>query len=403
MSSRWVPGNRFNLLENGEGFYPRVFSAIEVAEREILIETFIWFNDKVGLLLRDALVRAARRGVKVHVLIDGWGSPDMKMPFTAPMMEVGVHLRSFEPARWLFGKRINMLGRMHHKLVVIDGSVAFVGGINYAEDHLVTHDPMGKQDYAIEIEGPLVGQIHAFCRTSLETPQPLRRTWIRRWQVMRALRRDALAPIPGGAVAAFVTRDNANHRTDIERQYRAAFRGAQSRILIANAYFFPGFRFLRDLRRAARRGVQVDLILQGQPDMLWVRRASMLLYELLLRAGVNIHEFVERPLHAKVGVVDDLWATVGSSNLDPTSLSLNLEANVMVRDEAFAGELRARLDHLIQHKCQPVDLPRPGMLKSAWIAVRSTVLYHVLRRFPVWLQLTQWRAPRVVPLQVETP
>ena len=403
MNSRWVPGNRFTLLENGEDYFPRVFSAIEGAEREVLIETFIWFDDQVGQALRDALIAAARRGVQTHVLIDGWGSPDIALPFTQSMLDAGVHLRSFEPARRLFGARINMLGRMHHKLAVIDARRAFVGGINYAQDHLVELDPMSKQDYAVEIEGPLVGQIHAFCRTNLEKPQPERRLWMRRWSSLMDRRRHAPGSLADGAVAAFVTRDNSSHRTDIERQYRVAIRSAHRHIVIANAYFFPGYRLLRDLRRAARRGVRVDLILQGQPDMPWVQRATMLLYELLLRAGVHVHEFVERPLHAKVAVIDDEWATVGSSNLDPTSLSLNLEANVMVRDQAFALELRQVLEGLIQNKCKTVNLPRPGPLLSSWIAVRTTVVYHVLRRFPAWERWTPSRAPRVVPLQAETP
>ncbi len=403
MSSRWVPGNQFALLENGEGFYPRVFGAIEAAEREVLIETFIWFDDQVGQALRDALMGAAKRGVAVHVLIDGWGSPDLSPSFTQPLMDAGVHLRSFEPAQRLFGARINMLGRMHHKLAVIDGRLAFVGGINYSKDHLVHLDPMSKQDYAVEVEGPLVGQIQAFCRANLENPQPERRMWIRRWRALVARRRDALHPMPGGAVAAFITRDNAYNRTDIEWQYRVAIRSAQQHIVIANAYFFPGYRLLRDLRRASRRGVRVDLILQGQPDMPWVRRATTLLYEILLRADVHIHEFVERPLHAKVAVIDDQWATVGSSNLDPTSLSLNLEANVVVRDEAFARKLHEALEQLMQNKCETVILPRPGPLRSAWITVRSTLVYHALRRFPVWARWTPSRPPRVVPLQVETP
>ncbi|MDR7150644.1 cardiolipin synthase [Hydrogenophaga palleronii] len=403
MNSLWVPGNRFALLENGEEFFPRVFSAIEGAEREVLIETFIWFDDQVGQALRDVLIAAARRGVETHVLIDGWGSPDIALPFAQSLLDAGVRLRSFEPARRLFGARINMLGRMHHKLVVIDARRAFVGGINYAKDHLVELDAMSKQDYAVEIEGPLVEQIHAFCRANLEKPQPERRLWMRRWGARMDRRGSTPGTASGGAVAAFVTRDNSSQRTDIERQYRVAIRSAQRRIVIANAYFFPGYRLLRDLRRAARRGVQVDLILQGQPDMPWVQRATMLLYELLLRAGVHIHEFVERPLHAKVAVIDDEWATVGSSNLDPTSLSLNLEANVMMRDQGFATELRQALDALIENKCVTVNLPRPGPLRSIWLAVRTTIVYHVLRRFPAWVRWTQSRAPRVVPLQAETP
>ena len=402
MNSRWIPGNRITLLENGEGYYPRVFEVIAAAEREVLLETFILFDDKVGQQLHQALLAAAQRGAEVHVLVDGWGSPDLSARFTQPLIDAGVRLRSFEPAQRLFGARINLLRRMHHKLVVVDGQRAFVGGINYSIDHLAEFGPLGKQDYAVEVEGPLVGQIQAFCRSNVQAPQPARRQWLQRW---RASREQEGAPDvhEDGAVAAFVTRDNDLHRTDIERHYRAAVRSARQRILIANAYFFPGYRLLRDLRRAARRGVQVDLVLQGHPDQPWVKRASELLYRHLLRAGVNVYEYNERPLHGKVAVVDDLWATVGSSSLDPTSLSLNLEANVVVRDAAFASHLRGRIDHLMAQSCERVQRPATGRLRSAWIAVRSMVVFHALRRFPVWASQSSAREPRVVPMQGEGP
>ena len=408
MNSHWVSGNRITLLENGEGFFPRVFESIGAAEHEVLLETFIVFDDKVGRELQQALLRAAGRGAKVHVLIDGWGSPDLPPSFLRPLQDAGVKVRSFEPAQRLFGARINMLRRMHRKLVVVDGRRAFVGGINYSADHLADFGPLAKQDYAVEIEGPLVGQIHAFCRASLDTPQPARRLWLQRWR-QRQAREDAFGPgdnaniaAAEGARAAFVTRDNRSQRNDIERHYRAAVRTAQQRVLIANAYFFPGFRLLRDLRRAARRGVQVDLVLQGRPDMAWVQRASELLYGYLMRAGVRVYLYEERPLHAKVAVVDDRWATVGSSNLDPTSLSLNLEANIVVRDAAFATQLRERIEYLMQQRCAIVRLPTPGPLRSAWIALRSLVVYHAMRHFAAWAGRSPNAAPHVVPLQAET-
>ncbi len=401
MNSHWLPDNHITLLENGEAYYPRVFDAIAAAEHEVLLETFILFDDAVGRGLQQALLRAAGRGATVHVMVDGWGSPDLPPSFTGPLVEAGVRLRSYEPAQRLFGSRVNMLRRMHRKLVVVDGRVAFVGGINYAIDQLAESGPLGKQDYAVEVQGPLVGQIQAFCRASVDTPQPSRFLWLKRW---RAGRNNAASPRndTAGALAAFVTRDNDRNRTDIERHYRAAIRGARQRVLIANAYFFPGYRLLRDLRRAARRGVQVDLILQGQPDLPWVRSASELLYGYLLRAGVRVHEYGERPLHAKVAVIDDHWATVGSSNLDPTSLGLNLEANVVVRDAIFAGQLRERLEHLMQRHCERVQVPEPGPLRSAWIVLRNLVIFHVMRRFPVWVRLLPWRAPRVEPLLGES-
>lgn len=242
MNSHWVPGNHFKLLENGEGYYPRVFEVIAAAEREVLLETFILFDDAVGRQLQQALIAAAGRGAEVHVLIDGWGSPDLPGSFTQPLLDAGVRLRSFEPVQRLFGARINLLRRMHNKLVVVDGERAFVGGINYSEDHLTESHPQGKQDYAVEVEGPLVGQIQAFCRANVLAPQPTRGQWIQRWRA--SLRRDGIHAAPGsGAVAAFVTRDNHVHRTDIERHYRAAVRSARERVLIANAYFFRGTAF----------------------------------------------------------------------------------------------------------------------------------------------------------------
>ncbi|MDP3812059.1 MAG: cardiolipin synthase ClsB [Hydrogenophaga sp.] len=402
MNSHWVPGNRITLLENGEGYFPRVFEAIAAAEREVLLETFILFDDKVGQQLHQALLSAAARGAEVHVLIDGWGSPDLPASFTQPLLDAGVRLRSFEPVQRLFGARINLLRRMHHKLVVVDGQRAFVGGINYSIDHLEEFGPLAKQDYAVEVDGPLVGQIQAFCRANVQAPQPARGQWLKRWRA--SMERDG---VPGvhedGAVAAFVTRDNHLHRTDIERHYRAAVRSARQRILIANAYFFPGYRLLRDLRRAARRGVQVDLVLQGHPDQPWVKRATELLYRHLIRADVRVFEYNERPLHGKVAVVDDIRATVGSSNLDPTSLSLNLEANVVVRDAAFARHLRERIDHLMAQSCERVQRPATGRLRSAWIAVRSMIVFHALRRFPVWASQGTARTPRVVPMRSDAP
>jgi len=402
MNSHWVPGNRLTLLENGEAYYSRVFEVIAAARREVLLETFILFDDVVGRQLQQALITAAGRGAEVHVLIDGWGSPDLPGSFTQPLLDAGVRLRSFEPVQRLFGARINLLRRMHNKLVVVDGERAFVGGINYSEDHLTESHPQGKQDYAVEVEGPLVGQIQAFCRANVLAPQPTRGQWIRRWRA--DLEDDSSQGAEGnGAVAAFVTRDNHLHRTDIERHYRAAVRSARQRVLIANAYFFPGYRLLRDLRRAARRGVQVDLVLQGHPDQPWVKRATELLYRHLLRAGVNIFEYNERPLHGKVAVVDDQWATVGSSNLDPTSLSLNLEANVVVRDAAFARLLGERIDHLMAESCERVERQATGRLHSFWIALRSMVVFHALRRFPVWASKVSVREPRVVPMHSEAP
>lgn len=387
-SSRWVPGNRFELLENGEAFFPRVFDAIRTARREVLLETFILQDDKIGRTLAEVLGTAARRGVAVHVLVDGFGSLDLPEAFVARLVEAGVHFRVFEPGRRIFGKRFNVLRRMHRKLVVVDAERAFIGGINYCADHVADYGPLAKQDYAVEARGPIVAQIHRFAREAI-APAGGRR------QAPGSLLGRAFA---GTAHAMFVTRDNQHHTDDIERHYRVALRAARQRVVIANAYFFPGYRFVREMRRAARRGVDVRLILQGRPDMPIARTAASMLYDHLLRAGVRVFEYCERPLHGKVAVVDDLWATVGSSNLDPLSLSLNLEANVVVQDRAFAQHLHQRLAQLMQRSCREVQ-QRPASRWDTLRLWRSYLLFHLMRWFPTWAGWLPPHEPQIATLQ----
>ena len=390
MSLRWIQGNRVSLLENGEQYYPRVFEAIAAARREVLLETFIVFEDKVGWALHAALLAAAGRGAQVDVTVDGYGSADLSEKFLSSLLEAGVRVHVFDPASKLFGWRTNLYRRMHRKLVVVDGERAFVGGINYSADHLADFGPKAKQDYAVEVEGPIVSRIHAFMREALAEGRPGRRWFPRR-----------VAPPPdvpaaGEADILFVWRDNRKHTNDIERHYRLAMRLAKRRLIIANAYFFPGYTLLKSLRKAARRGVEVSLILQGNPDMPFVQTAASMLYHPLLRSGVRIYEYCERPLHAKVALVDDEWSTVGSSNLDPLSLSLNLEANLIIRDREFTGVLERNLTSLMRNSCREIhaeDLKESDF----WRRIRGYFLFHVLRRYPSWTGWLPAHTPRLVP------
>ncbi|MCW5651125.1 MAG: cardiolipin synthase ClsB [Ramlibacter sp.] len=395
--SSWTGGNRFELLENGEAFYPAVFEAIAQARREVLLETFILFEDKVGQALQAALLAAARRGVQVDVTVDGWGSANLSAAFVGALTDAGVRVHVFDPTPVLLGWRTRVLRRMHRKIVVVDGELAFVGGINYSADHLADFGPTAKQDYAVAVRGPVVAQIQRFCHSALATGQRSQRG-LRQWWRRRAQLRARAAELPptGAAQALFVTRDNHQHPNDIERHYRAALRSARQRVVIANAYFFPGYRFIKALRQAARRGVDVRLILQGQPDMPIARTAASLLYQHLIKAGVRIYEYCDRPLHGKVALVDDDWATVGSSNLDPMSLSLNLEANVIIRDAGFNHQLAGRLHQLMNHSCrqvQPGEDPVPG----AWHLLRSYFVFHLLRHYPSWARLLPAHTPRLTP------
>ena len=416
MKLTWHPHNDLMLLINGEAFYPAVLEAVAQARSEVLIETFILFEDPVGLALQAALMAAARRGVRVSLTVDGYGSPEFSPGFIQALTEAGVQLHVFDHQPRVLGLRLHLIHRLHRKLVVVDAQVAFVGGINYSQDHLFASGPDSKQDYAVRVEGPVVADIHADALNTIAPAlrQRSRRHWIPGWGGLRGplstAQPTATGFDPALPVAAFVKRDNALHRNDIERCYRAAIRAAQHEVIIANAYFFPGFRLLRDLRRAARRGVSVQLILQGKPDLDYVRTAAQLLYRALVKDGVVIYEYCQRPLHGKVAVIDGQWVTVGSSNLDPLSLALNLEANLVAHDPTLAQTLRADLKQLQANHCTAIDpsqIPRPNMWRY-WLGALG---FHVSRGFPRWLsglqpaqvRLRTYTAGRVVDTAAPVP
>ncbi|AXF65662.1 cardiolipin synthase ClsB [Leclercia sp. W17] len=380
MKCSWQSGNRIKLLENGDQYYPAVFAAIEKAQSRVLLETFIWFEDNVGRKLHSVILRAAQRGVHIEVLLDGYGSPDLSDEFVGELTSAGVVFRYYDPRPPLLGMRTNVFRRMHRKIVVVDDQVAFVGGINYSAEHMSDYGPEAKQDYAVQVEGPVVQDILQFVVENLPGKAAVRRWWKRRHRAEENTK-------PGEAQALFVWRDNEEHRDDIERHYLKMLTNARREVIIANAYFFPGYRLLHAMRNAARRGVRVKLIVQGEPDMPIVTVGARLLYNYLVKGGVEIYEYRRRPLHGKVALMDDHWVTVGSSNLDPLSLSLNLEANLIIHDREFNQTLRDNLTAIIAEDCVRVDesmVPK----RTWWNLGKSVVVFHFLRHFPAlvgWL------------------
>jgi len=368
--NRYKPGNKLTLLRNGAEYFPALERAIDAAQREIWLETYIFADDASGRLIAEAFERAARRGVKVRVMVDGWGAKFYLTPsLEREMIAAGVDLLRYRPevAPWQF--RSHRLRRMHRKLCQIDGRVAFVGGINVIDDANTPGQTPPRADFAVMVEGPLV----------IPVSQTMQRVW-----ALVQLVRSGNSDVPlfpehmrgeraGSQTAKFVTRDNLRHRRDIERAYLAAIRTAKTEIIIANSYFFPGIRFRRALKDAAGRGVVVTLLLQARVEYLLLHFATRALYGQLLHAGINIQEYHRSMLHAKVAVVDDHWATVGSSNIDPYSLLMAREANVFVRDNGFNRELKAQLVEMVStgsRRIAPDDWDsRPRLYKAAiWVS-----------------------------------
>lgn len=381
MTFNWISGNAISLLENGDEFFPSIIAAIDGAQKEVLLETFILCDDPVGEALKNALAQAAQRGVWVSVLVDGYGSHFLPQKYIDFMRTAGVHFEVYHPQpRWLF-VRTNIFRRMHRKLLVVDATLAFIGGINLSHNHRSDYGPNFKQDYAARIQGPVVTVIRQYIQ---KATQEYSRSYIQFPEMTEP------GGCEGNASIRFLVRDNTQCKTDIEDEYVARVRNARHTIIMANPYFFPGYRLLKGLRDAARRGVNVCVLIQGKPGSPLAKAGARLLYDYLVESEVNVYEYWERQLHAKIAAFDDDWATIGSSNLDPLSLCLNLEANVFVRSSEFNQEVQTRIQALIDHSYVR-EINNSWLLRRTLIkGFTSFLVYHFLRHFP---GLSGWVPP----------
>ena len=384
---RFVGGNRVELLQGGDELFPRMVQAIQSAQREVWLATYIFHDDPAATAVADALKQAAARGLAVHLVVDGFGSiatlPAVRRLFAGS----AVQLEVFRPLdRWYAWLQPEQLRRLHQKLCVCDEAVAFVGGINLIDDrHDINHGwgDAPRLDFAVAVTGPLALAVHATTR-AMWARAHLWRGW--REEVLAlarsqrpvkkamALVRELRGASPDAGAqpvalpalepvrAAFLVRDNVRQRRTIERSLVEAIRHAQTRIDLAVPYFYPGRSFRQALRAAAHRGVRVRLLMQGKFDYRIAALAARAVYDELRDKGVRIYEYMPAPLHAKVALVDSDWATVGSSNIDPLSLLLNLEANVVVRDSDFAAVLAERFDSVFAVSTEITGAPQ----RSGW-------------------------------------
>ena len=343
-SVNYVGQNTLTLLESGSAFFPALIGAIDAACQDIHFETYIFACDDTGSAVENALMRAARRGVKVRVVTDWFGTGhEQSRRLGHAFAQAGVLHRVFNP--WFR----HGVTRTHRKIAVIDRTRAFVGGININDDWLCDYNPAirlpaPRWDFAVQVHGPLVAQIHR--ETQAQWARVGHLGLIRRFDLFREMRTRPRSAADEPVLAAFVVRDNLRNRRTIQRAYLQALGRARSSVLMANPYFAPGRKFREALAQAARRGVNVTLLI-GVGEFWLQDMVTHSFYPKLLDCGVKVIEYRKTQLHAKVAVIDDDWSTVGSSNCDALSLFLNQEANVVVKDAAFARSVRAHIERAI--------------------------------------------------------
>jgi phosphatidylserine/phosphatidylglycerophosphate/cardiolipin synthase-like enzyme len=340
VGSPWRQGNRFQLLTESDWIFQRMLEAIAGARESVLLEMYLVDSGVVARRFIDALAGCAQRGVRVHVLLDAFGSLGLRAADRRRLAGSGAHLTFFNPLSWR--KRVRNFLRNHRKLLVVDGALAFVGGVGLADEFMDGTSGVGAglrghlawRDLMLEISGPVVSDWqNAFARN-----------WSRSGGSPAVPEATPQVPdepaIAGGALGRLALSE-AGHRSVLANDVVRRIDGALQRAWIMSAYFVPSRRFRKSLRRAARRGVDVRLLVPGpKTDHPWVRHAARRFYGKLLRNGVRIFEYQPRVLHGKMTLCDD-WLSLGSSNLDRWSFRWNLEANQEVESAALAAQAAA--------------------------------------------------------------
>jgi cardiolipin synthase len=381
---RWKTGHDVALLENGVQLFPSLCAAFDAATTSIHVEMYIFRLDSAGKQLLHHLMLAAKRGLKVRVVIDGFGSAAEDETIVRALRMAGGQCKVYRPEPKHFTLKsfdFMRLRRLHRKIVVVDGNVGFVGGINFEDDYS-TADPDvratdARFDYAVRVTGPVV----------LELIEALDLLWLRmnssrqlhlkhlrtrlryfkRHKASKLVSSEIRSDLPANAPtvtttnmrAAVILRDNLRYRRAIERAYLFHIAAAKTEIIIANAYFLPGGKLRRALIDAAKRGVKVRLLLQGKIEYQMQYHATRWIYDLFLRESIEIYEYLPSFLHAKVAVIDGV-SIVGSSNLDPFSLLLAREANVLIDDAGFTAQLRQSLENAMSRGSRIVELTLYG-------------------------------------------
>ena len=324
----WRLGNEFRLLDDGGVFFARMLAAIEEARRYVLLEMYLVRSGAVATRFIDALGRAAGRGARVCVMFDGFGALGLTRADRRRLLDAGLELRFFNPLR--LGNRLSNLLRDHRKLLLADGRVAFVGGAGLTDDFAPGARRGPWRELMVEIQGAVIA----------EWQRAFARTWRRCGPELALVEPPACEAHADGA-AGRLSLSEARQRSVLANGVLRRIDSATARAWIMSAYFVPSRRFRKALRRAARRGVDVRLLLPGaRTDHPWVRQAARRFYGKLLRNGVKIFEYQPRMLHAKMILCDD-WVSIGSSNLDRWSFRWNLEANQEIADADFANAAAA--------------------------------------------------------------
>jgi cardiolipin synthase len=339
---------------------------IENAKEEIHLQTYIFEGDATGLTIAKTLKRAANNKVKVFLLLDAYGSANLSKNFIEDLLKNGVNIRFFSP--WYAKNSFYIGRRMHHKVVVADGKVSLIGGINIADKYHGIHDQIPWLDYAIRIDNSSISEsLQKLCKN----------IYLKKRKSRNAIK-SLVSYKNEDAFVKIIRNDWLKRKNEIGKAYLSAIHHAQHEIIIIGSYFLPGTKLLKALRKAVKSGVKVKIILSGVSDLPIVMRATRYLYKRLLRINIELFEWNLSVLHGKGAIIDSEWATVGSFNLNDLSYYGSIEMNVEINSKKFSQEFHHHINQIIP-KCVKINLSGNKNEFSLLEKINNWISYKIVR------------------------
>ena len=363
-------GHHVELLQSGDPFFSAVIRVIDEAKRYIHFQTYIIDEDNTGRRIVDALVRAAGRGVRIYMLLDAFGTKYLTKEFIDTIEDSGILFRFFSPVFITKGFQLSL--RLHHKVVLADGELAIIGGMNFADRYNGTPDVMGWLDFAVLIKGPECIHVNSICRKLWN------KTFISKEERATEIVYSTLSYEQN--ISLRVVENNwYRNKIEILRSYRAALKNARHHMIIFASYFLPGRLERKLFRLASARGVDIRIVLAAKSDAPMFKRATSFLYEYILRNNVKIYEYYPANLHAKVATVDGKWCSIGSYNFNHISDYGSVEMNVNIMDEAFTSDFEKILTDIMKNDCRQVTVEEFLRRRTWWSRFRGWTSYQMIR------------------------
>ena len=368
--SDYKGGHHVELLKSGEPFFETVEKVIDDARHFIHFQTYIIDEDETGRRIVNALIRASKRGVRTYLLLDAFGTKYLSKEFVDSIEESGILFRFFSPTLTTKGFQLSL--RLHSKVVMADGEVAIIGGMNFADRYHGIHGKKEWLDFAVLLKGPELIHILSI----------LKKLWNKTFIPKEERSREMIHnPVFYKEDIKLRVRQNNWYRRKIEirRSYRNAFKTARERIIIFASYFLPGRNERKLLRNASMRGVDITIVLAAESDAPMFERATHFLYDFILENRIKIYEYLPSNLHAKAAVVDGKWSTIGSYNMNHLSDYASIEINVDIMDEGFAGRFENIMHDIINKDCRQVTFEEHNRRRRWFSRLRGWFSYQMIR------------------------